>query len=659
MSERQSVWRTVKNVMIGGSRSPTDKRVFHQISLIAFFAWVGLGSDGLSSSCYGPQEAFMVLKDHMYLGLFVALATAVTVLVISKSYSQIVELFPGGGGGYLVASKLLSPSLGMVSGCALLIDYMLTIAISIASGADAMFSLQGLEAWQPYKLHVAIGGVLLLTVMNLRGVRESVQPLVPIFLIFVLTHAFAIVYSFVVSPNSVGEVIQATGNDISKAHAQFGMLGMLLIILRAYSMGAGTYTGIEAVSNGLPLLREPRVHTAKKTMRYMAFSLMFMAGGLMVAYVLHTVHPTEHQTSNAVLLEKITAGWGAGPSHVFILITLISEAAILFVAAQTGFLDGPRVMSNMALDRWLPSRLALLSDRLVTGYGIVLMGTAALLLVVFTKGEVGILIVLYSINVFVTFVLSQLGMVRHWWQVRGKDTKWIHGLLINGSGLVMTGFILATMVILKFDEGGWITLLITGSLVVLALAIRRHYRRTQAMLKRLDALVDVAEMDRPSAPVARPAMVPNGKTAVILVNGFNGLGLHSLFAVTRLFGDTFKNYAFIQVGSVDAGTFKGVQEMEDLEKRVAHDVQRYVDYMARMGIYADGYSTVSVDVVEEILKFAVEIQQRMPDAVFFGGQLVFTKDSVINRLLHNHIVFSVQRRLYTEGIPCVILPIRV
>ncbi|MCY2924412.1 MAG: amino acid transporter, partial [Planctomycetota bacterium] len=137
MSERQSVWRKVKNVMIGGSRNPTDKHVFHQISLIAFFAWVGLGADGLSSSCYGPQEAFMVLKDHMYLGLFVALATAVTVLVISKSYSQIVELFPGGGGGYLVASKLLSPSLGMVSGCALLIDYMLTIAISIASGADA------------------------------------------------------------------------------------------------------------------------------------------------------------------------------------------------------------------------------------------------------------------------------------------------------------------------------------------------------------------------------------------------------------------------------------------------------------------------------------------------------------------------------------------
>jgi amino acid transporter len=657
MSERQSVWRTVKNVMIGGSRSPTDKRVFHQISLIAFFAWVGLGVDGLSSSCYGPQEAFQVLgKEHMYLGLFVAMGTALTVFVISSGYSQIVELFPSGGGGYLVASKLLSPSVGMLSGCALLIDYVLTIAVSIASGADALFSLSVLAPWQEHKLAFAMAGVALLTIVNLRGVRESVVPLVPIFLVFILTHAFIIIYAIVVSPDSLPTVAEKTSRTLTDPTLTMG--AMFLLVLKAYSMGAGTFTGIEAVSNGLPMLREPRVQTAKKTMHYMAFSLVFTAGGLMIAYVLHSVQSTPRQTSNAVLLHKITDSWGHG-GEVFVLVALISEAVILFVAAQTGFLGGPRVMSNMALDRWLPSRLALLSDRLVTSYGIVLMGVAAAILVATTRGHVGILVVLYSINVFITFVLSLLGMVRHWTTVRGRAPKWRRKLFVSALGLVLCSFILVSMVILKFNEGGWITLLITGSLVVLALAIRRHYRRTQAMLKRLDALVDVAEMDRPSAPVARPAMVPNGKTAVILVNGFNGLGLHSLFAVTRLFGDTFKNYAFIQVGAVDAGTFKGVQEMEDLEKRVAHDVQRYVDYMARMGIYADGYSTVSVDVVEEILKFAVEIQQRMPDAVFFGGQLVFTKDSVINRLLHNHIVFSVQRRLYTEGIPCVILPIRV
>ncbi|MCY2930834.1 MAG: hypothetical protein NTV86_15325 [Planctomycetota bacterium] len=271
----------------------------------------------------------------------------------------------------------------------------------------------------------------------------------------------------------------------------------------------------------------------------------------------------------------------------------------------------------------------------------------------------GVLIVLYSINVFITFVLSQLGMVRHWWQVKGKERNWLHGLLINGTGLVMTGFILVTMVILKFDEGGWITLLITGSLMVLAVAIQRHYRHTQAMLKRLDTLVAVAEVDKPAAPATRPSMVPNGKTAVILVNGFNGLGLHSLFAVTRIFGDIFQNYAFIQVGAIDAGTFKGVEEVRDLEQRVGADVQKYVDYMARQGLYAEGLNAVGVDVVEEILTLADQANRRMPGAVFFGGQLVFAKDSLVNRLLHNHIVFSVQRRLYMEGIPCVILPIRV
>ncbi|MCY2927240.1 MAG: APC family permease, partial [Planctomycetota bacterium] len=538
MTEISGVWRVLKTVTIGGRRSPTDRHVFHKISLIAFLAWVGLGADGLSSSCYGPMEAFEVLKEHMYLGVFVALAMAVTVLVISSSYSQIVELFPSGGGGYLVASKLLSPTLGMISGCALLIDYVLTIAISISAGADALFSVEVFHSWVGYKLTVAIAGVLVLTVLNLRGVRESVVPLVPIFLFFVLAHAFTIVYSFVVVPEGLGELARATADDLSRSRSQFGLWGMLLIMLKAYSMGAGTYTGIEAVSNGLPMLREPRVATAKKTMRYMAFSLLFTAGGLMIAYVLHHVQavadPRTHEilkTSNAVLLESVTRSWGSG-GHVFVLATLISEAAILFVAAQAGFLDGPRVMSNMAVDRWLPSRLALLSDRLVTAYGIVLMGGAALALVVLTRGDVGVLVVLYSINVFITFVLSQSGMVRHWWQQRGKRQGWRHGLFVNGLGLAMTGCILVTMVFLKFNEGGWVTMLVTGALVVVALAIRRHYRHTHGLLKRLDALVDVAKMDRGAAPPARPGLAPGGKTAVILVNGFNGLGLHSLFAVT-------------------------------------------------------------------------------------------------------------------------------
>ena len=183
----------LRGVILGKAKDIRDPGVFHRLSLVAFFAWVGLGADGLSSSNYGPEESFLSLGANSHLGLFVALATAITVIIISASYSQIAEQFPHGGGGYTVASKLLSPTLGMISGCALLIDFVLTITISIASGADAIFSFLPL-GWIRAKLLVAVLGVSLLMIMNLRGVKESVMPLVPIFLVFLLTHTFAVLY---------------------------------------------------------------------------------------------------------------------------------------------------------------------------------------------------------------------------------------------------------------------------------------------------------------------------------------------------------------------------------------------------------------------------------------------------------------------------------
>src|SRR5512146_1935754 len=166
--QKPSFIHRLKTLIIGGKHDIEDRNIFHQLALIAFFAWVGLGADGLSSSCYGPEETFLALQGHTYLAIFVAIMSGITVLTIAASYSQIIELFPAGGGGYLVASKLLSPSLGMVSGCALLIDYVLTIALSIASGADAIFSFlpPGLHS---FKIALAITGVIALTALNLRG----------------------------------------------------------------------------------------------------------------------------------------------------------------------------------------------------------------------------------------------------------------------------------------------------------------------------------------------------------------------------------------------------------------------------------------------------------------------------------------------------------
>ena len=657
---RISWFDRLKTLLIGKALNPRDHSVFHQLSLVAFFAWVGLGADGLSSTCYGPPEAYLALGAHPHLSVFVALATAITIIVISKSYSQIIELFPAGGGGYVVASKLLNPSLGMVSGCALLIDYVLTIAISIASGADAVFSFLP-ETWQSFKLVTAVIGVLVLTIMNLRGVKESVMPLVPIFMIFVLSHAFALVWALISHAPMLGQVVSSTFSDVKSSHAELGWYGLFALMLRAYGMGAGTYTGIEAVSNSLPILREPKVETAKRTMRYMAVSLAVTATGLMLAYLLYAVKIEPNKTLNAVLLNGITASWPGRLGYWFVLITLVSEAAILFIAAQSGFLSGPRVLANMAVDRWVPTRFASLSDRLVTHNGIFLMGGAAFVTIICTGGNVGVLVVLYSINVFITFALSQLGMVKHAWPQRAEK-EWRHRLKVNGAALCLTLFILGTMVVMKFFEGGWITLAVTGALIGLVSLVRWYYNATSTQLRRLDSLVEATDMNEGLTPVPAdkiPPFDPRSKTAIVMVGGFNGMGLHTLFGIRRLFGQTFKNYVFIQIGLMDAGNFKGTSEIEHLQRHVEEQLQRYVNYMHRHGCFAESYCRLSLDALDEITGLAPELAGKYPNAVFFGGQLAFSDEMLYARWFHNYLVFAVQSRLHNMGIPFVILPIRV
>lgn len=654
---RRPLGRGLRRLFLGKSLDPQDQSVFHNISLIAFFAWVGLGADGLSSSCYGPAEAFQALGEHGFIALFVGLASAATIFVISSSYSQIIELFPMGGGGYVVASKLLSPTLGMVSGCALLIDYVLTITLSVASGADALFSFLPPE-WLAWKLEFGVAGVCLLTLLNLRGVKESITILVPIFMAFVLTHAFVIFYGLAVHLADLPGLAAKTASDVQEAHSQLGLLGMFLLFLHAYSMGAGTYTGIEAVSNGLPILREPKVQTGKRTMTYMAASLAVTVLGLILGYILYDVRLMPGKTLNSALFEAITANWG-GAGQPFVLVTLVSEAAILFVAAQAGFLDGPRVLANMAQDRWFPTRFAMLSDRLVTQNGILLMGGGALLLMVLSRGSVDLLIVLYSINVFITFVMSQTGMVRHWWASRGQAAGWRKGLLVNGLGLALTSFILVTVAVIKFEEGGWATILITGLLAGLALVVKRHYQAVGRLLKRLDRLMNTAVSAIPAAGAPAPAFDRNAKTAVVLVNGYNGLGLHTLLGIHRAFANEFRNFVFVQVGMVDAGVFKGADEVERLKRHIENELSRYVKFMRGQGYHAEGVSGLGIDVTQEIANLAPAILERFPKAVFFGGQIVFPEDSFWTRLLHNHVVFATQRQLFRQGVPFVIMPILV
>lgn len=657
---KQGLWRRIRRVVLGHEKNPFDKNIFHSMALLPFFAWVGLGADGLSSSSYGPEEAWHVLHTYPALGLFVALGTAITVFVLSGAYTQVIEMFPGGGGGYLVASKLLNPTLGMVSGCALLIDYVLTISISIAAGADAVFSFLPLSVLG-WKFTAVIAGIAVLTILNLRGVKESVGMMVPVFLIFVLTHAFGIGYALVTHATQVPAIAEQTAAQVDGAAGVLGWFGMFFLIMKAYSMGAGTYTGIEAVSNGLNILREPRVKNGRRTMRYMSWSLAITAVGLILAYLFFEVSKVEGKTLNAVLFEKMSSGWGDG-GEVFVWVTLFSEAAILFIAAQAGFIGGPRVLANMALDRWLPSRFAMLSDRLVTQNGVLLMSAMAIGTVIFTHGSVQMLVVLYSINVFITFALSMGGLVKHWWKSRRKVQGWKRKLIVASSGLGLSLFILVFVVFFKFHEGGWATLLVTGGLVGFSWWVKRHYRQTKILLRRLDGLVRAANIQPENGTGTATTEIapdPKGKTAVMLVNGFNGLGLHTLLNIQRLFTGVYKNFIFVHIGVVDAGNFKGEEELEALKTHVEAEARKYVEFMNRYGSYAEAFTAIGTDVVQETAELAPAILKKFPQSIFFGGQFVFPEDSLVTRFLHNNIVFSLQRRFYNQGIPFVILPVRV
>ena len=539
-------WDKFKELIIGRGKNVRDPRIFHKISLIAFFAWVGLGADGLSSSNYGPQEAFLSLGDHRHLALYLALMTAITVITISASYSQIIELFPTGGGGYVVATKLLGPIFGLVSGCALVVDYMLTISISISSGVEAVLSFLPPGFFQ-YKLTFILLITLSLVLLNLRGVKESVATLMPIFLFFFASHVVLILYGIFSHVTATPTLFMDTIRETRQGIQQLGFGAMAFILLRGYSLGAGTYTGIEAVSNGLQILRPPQVKTGKKTMALMATSLSFTAGGLLICYLLTNVQHVAGKTLNASLIETLIGTWKIGgfPLGVWLLgIILLSEGAILFVAAQTGFIDGPRVLGNMAIDSWVPNRFMHLSERLVVQNGILFMGLASIIILVFTRGSVQILIIMYSINVFITFSLSQLGMCIHWVKTRAPHRG--KKFAINLVGLLMSLSILAVTIAVKFKEGGWITLLITASFVTVCLLVRRHYNRVKDMMKRLDSVM--TQVRQMTGKHEVPAQDKEAPTAVLFVRNFGGLGIHSFLNIHRIFPNYFKNFVFFSIG---------------------------------------------------------------------------------------------------------------
>lgn len=647
----------IREIVLGKALDPMKSDTRHSLALVAFLAWVGLGADGLSSSAYGPEETFRALGGHTHLGLYMALATAVTVFIIALAYNQVIELFPTGGGGYRVASILVGPYMGLIAGCALILDYVLTVSISVAAGVEALASLLPL-GFHSYKLWAEVLVVAVLIVLNLRGMKEAIRVLLPIFLGFVATHLVLIVYGIFIHAAYLPELLPNTLHDTADLAGDIGWIGVAGMLLLAYSQGGGTYTGLEAVSNNVNILAEPRVHTGKMTMLYMALSLAFTASGIILLYLLWDARPVEGQTLNASTFRAIIESIGMGDwvNKVILTVVLAFEAGLLFVAANTGFLGGPAVLSNMAADSWVPHKFRYLSTRLVTQNGILGMGVAALAILFWTGGSVTLLVVLYSVSVFLTFAISLFGLCLYWWQHRRERDHWLRRFLLSLTGFVICAGILAVLLVEKFADGGWAAAMIIAAIAALCIYIRSHYRETKNAIHSVDQVFANQPFGSHVGPVEPN---PEDQTAVFIVGSSRGGGLHALLWVQRMFPGHFKNFIFVNARTVDSHAYGGEGAVEQMRAEANATLKFFVDFCHSHGMASAAYLGFGTDVVDEVTKLCETISKEYPSSIFFTSKLIFEHDNWFTRLLHNQAALAIQRRLHFESLQMVILPMKV
>jgi hypothetical protein len=638
----------LRQFFVGAPLDPLNPGSRKHIALITLMAWVGLGADALSSSCYGPEETFIALGPHPHLALYIAAFIVITIFIISAGYNQVIELFPSGGGGYKVATKLLHPLAGLVSGSALIVDYVLTVTVSIASGTDAIFSfLPG--AWLPYKLFVEAMAIVLLLVLNMRGMKETIQILLPIFLGFIITHVALITYGIFSHASGLVTIIPETIQETKSLASTVGWLAVIGIMLHAYSLGSGTYTGLEAVSNNVQRLAEPRVQTGKRTTLLMAISLSFMAGGIVLLYLLWNAQPVAGRTLNAVVFSSMLGNSWMGQS--LLILTLELEAGLLFIAANAGFVAGPSVLANMAVDGWLPNRFRHLSSRLVVQNGLLLMGVGALALLLITSGKVTLLVVLYSINVFITFSLSLLSVTIYWIKHRASS-NWGWHVLLSAFACFVTTSILCVTLYYKFSSGGWMTLAITTTIVLLCCLIKLHYSWLAKKLSEFDHLLQVPTDEMSLMPHAINPKLP---TAILFVNNVN-VGMHTLLSVMRIFPGQFKNFVFLTAGAVDTASFSGQKELDDMQQEVNKNLDYFVRYCSQYQLPAEGYAAFGTDPILELQALADKVGAKYPHAVFFASALVFKNENIVTRYLHNHTPLLLQHYLHLNGKELMILP---
>ena len=453
--------RMIKRMLIG--RPMKTSELAHE-RLPKWKALPILSSDALSSVAYGTEAILGVLVAAGAGALWVSLPISIGIILLLTtlilSYRQVIFAYPGGGGAYAVSKDNLGDRFALIAGASLLIDYTLTVAVSVTAGVAALFS--AFPELLPYKVEIAIGLVLVIMVLNLRGITESAT---------VFSYpTYAFVFGMIVLIGAgLYHVLHGGATVPSTVTAPAMPIGSLslFLLLQAFSSGCSALTGVEAISNSTPNFRAPESRNAATTLLMLGGLLAVLFGGTSLLAYLFGVTPQEHET---VLSQIASEVFGRGGLYFYIQGT---TALILILAANTSFTGFPLLAALMAKDSYMPRQFSIRGDRLGYSWGIIALSAAAIVLILAFHGETDALIPLYAIGVFLSFTLSQTGMVRRW--LRVKDQGWKQKALLNGSGAIVSFLVLMIFAITKFKEGAWVVLLVLPCLVFVFRNIRRHY----------------------------------------------------------------------------------------------------------------------------------------------------------------------------------------
>ncbi len=479
-------------------------------------------SDPLSSVSYATQEILVILTlgglSFLYLTPWLAAAVLALLTIVVASYRQLVRAYPTGGGDYEVAYRNLGPTAGLTVASALLVDYVLTVAVSVSAGVDNIIS--ALTWLNPWRVEVALGFVVLLTAANLRGVRESGRAFaVPTYL-FVVGILGMIGVGLLRTAAGSPPVAESAGWAVEPEQVGLGGLALVFLALRAFSSGCTALTGVEAIANGVPAFREPKSRNAATTLLLMGLLSMSMFAGITALALISHVHYTEFTCDlvgfpgdcrtepQRTVVAQVAAAVFGGDANVFFFYIQAATALILILAANTAYNGFPLLGSILAQDRYLPRQLHTRGDRLVYSNGILLLAIFAGLLIVAFSASVTRLIQLYIVGVFTSFTLGQTGMVRHWNRLLSQETdpqhrrRMLRSRAINATGASFTGLVLVIVTVTKFRSGAWIVLIAMPVLFVVMRAIKRHYDMVSVELE----------------PADDPTTLPARNHAVVLVS---------------------------------------------------------------------------------------------------------------------------------------------